>query len=50
MLGIETIAGLFIDRVARSGSRVAIHIKREGAFQGTTWNELADDVYRAFRP
>jgi long-chain acyl-CoA synthetase len=44
---IETIASLFIDRVARTGPEAAIHVKRDGAYQGTTWNELADDVYRA---
>ena len=47
MSNIETIASLFIDRVARSGPQAAVHVKRAGAYQATTWNELADDVYRA---
>ncbi len=44
---IETLADLIVDRFTRSGPRDAIHIKRDGLYQASTWNDLAGDVYWA---
>lgn len=41
-----TLVELFFRQVEKKGDRAAIHVKRDGQFQATTWNELAHDVRR----
>jgi long-chain acyl-CoA synthetase len=42
-----TLVQLFLDRLAQSGPRPALWIKREGQFQSRTWDELGRAVRRA---
>lgn len=43
----RTIIAWFLRRVAESGPRPALHVKREGRYQPVTWEQLAAAVYRA---
>jgi long-chain acyl-CoA synthetase len=46
MVSGETLASLFQERVAQSGDKPAIFIKREGSYRPITWRELAEDARR----
>lgn len=41
-----SIAALLARAVELSGDATAIHVRREGLYRASSWNELADDVWR----